>query len=102
MTASAVQLLTGRRCIIIIIIIIQSTACLHDDSLPLLLLLLLFIYTSPPPSYFQRWGLPCLNSEQLQLIGNKPPINGGFITGSAFALERLYFKAALIASQIGR
>jgi hypothetical protein len=66
------------------------------------LLLLLLIYTSPSPSYFQRWGLPCLNSEQLQLIGNKPPINGGFITGSAFALERLYFKAALIASQIGR
>jgi len=52
-------------------------------------------------SYFQRWGLPCLNSEQTQLIGNKPPINGGFIAGSAFALEMLYFKAALIASQIG-
>lgn len=72
---------------------------MHVDSLPFLLLLIPLLL---PLSYFQRWGLPCLNSEQLQLIGNKPPINGGFITGSAFALERLYFKAALIASQIGR
>jgi hypothetical protein len=72
---------------------------MHVDSLPFLLLLIPLLL---PLSYFQRWGLPCLNSEQLQLIGNKPPINGGFITESAFALERLYFKAALIASQIGR
>jgi hypothetical protein len=47
--------------------------------------------------YFQLWGGKCLPNSDLRLIGQRPPINGGFISGYPAQLEAVYLKVQMAA-----